>query len=25
LPDPEGAEMINRIPAMLTKQCNRSW
>jgi hypothetical protein len=21
LPEPEGAEMINSIPAMLTKQC----
>jgi hypothetical protein len=23
LPEPEGAEMINRMPAMLTKQCKR--
>jgi hypothetical protein len=23
LPEPEGAEMINRIPAMRYKQCNR--
>jgi hypothetical protein len=23
LPDPDGAEMINKIPAMRFKQCNR--